>query len=89
VQKRAESYINIRKKELLNFRGQAVETANRYTALEANSHLLRNEDGMVTIYGKTICILNKDQEEKLNILRRIIQLLVHHKKTRFRKQDRT
>jgi hypothetical protein len=26
--------------------------------------LLRNEDGMVTIYEKTICTLNKDQEVK-------------------------
>jgi len=65
AKKRAEANINLSKKGLLNFRGQAVETANRYAALEADSHLLRNEDGMETIYEKTICTINKDQEEKV------------------------
>ena len=46
AKKRAEGNINISKKGLLNFTGQAVVTANRYTALEADSHLLRNEDEM-------------------------------------------
>ena len=42
-------------------------------------YLLRNEDEMVTIYEKTTGTLNEDRKKKLNILRRIIQLLVHHK----------
>ena len=42
AKKRTEGNINIRKKGLLNFKGQTVETANRYAALEADSHLLRN-----------------------------------------------
>ena len=65
TKKRAEGNINLSKKGLLNFRGQAVETANRYAVLEADSHLLRNEDGMETIHEKTICTINKDQEEKV------------------------
>jgi hypothetical protein len=50
--------------EILNFRGQAVEIANRFTALEVNSHLLRNEDRLAVIYEETICTLNKDQQKK-------------------------
>ena len=80
LKKGAESNINLSKKGLLNFRGQAVVTANRYAALETDDHLLRNEDGMETIYEKTIYTINKNQEEKMRHLRRIIQLLVHHKK---------
>jgi len=63
AKKRTGGNINIRKKGLLNFKGQTVETANRYAALEADSHLLRKEDGKVTIYEETICTINKDQEE--------------------------
>jgi len=65
AKKRAEDNINISKKGLLNFRGQAVVTANSYAALEADSHLLQNEDEMVPIYEKTIGTLNVDQEEKI------------------------
>jgi hypothetical protein len=64
LKKGAESNINLSKKGLLNFRGQAVVTANHYTALQTDSHLLQNEDGMETIYEKTIYTINKDQEEK-------------------------
>jgi hypothetical protein len=65
AKKRAEGNINLRKKGLQNFRGQAVVTANSYAALETDSHWLRNEDGMETIYKKTLCTINKDQEEKM------------------------
>jgi len=37
---RAEGNINLRKKEVLSLKGQAVVTANRYAALEADSRLL-------------------------------------------------
>jgi hypothetical protein len=50
AKKGAEIFINMGNGELQNFRGQAVERANRFTALEANSHLLRNEDGLAIIY---------------------------------------
>jgi hypothetical protein len=48
AKKRAEGNINLTKKGLLNLRGQAVVTTNRYAALEADSHVLRNEGGMET-----------------------------------------
>ena len=65
AKKRPENNGNLRKKGLLNFRGQAIVTANRFTALEDDSHLLRDEDGMETIYENTISTINKDQEEKM------------------------
>jgi hypothetical protein len=40
AKKQAEGNIKLRKKGLLNFRGQAIVTANRYATLEADSHLL-------------------------------------------------
>ena len=61
--KRAGGNINLRKKEVLSLKGQAVVTANRYAALEADSRLLRNEDGLETIYEETICTRQKDQAE--------------------------
>jgi len=51
TKKGAEGNINLRKKEVLSLKGKAVVTSNRYVALEADSHLLRNEDGLETIYG--------------------------------------
>ena len=65
LKKRPEGNGNLRKKELLNFRGQAIVTANHFTALEDDSHLLLDEDGMETIYQNTISTINKDQEEKM------------------------
>jgi 1-acyl-sn-glycerol-3-phosphate acyltransferase len=44
AKKRTEGNINLRKKELINFKEQAVVIANHYTALETDSHLLRIED---------------------------------------------
>jgi hypothetical protein len=67
AKKRAEIYINMGNGELLNFRGQAVERANRFTAPEANRHLLRNEDGLAVMYEETICTLNKDLEKMKHI----------------------
>jgi hypothetical protein len=64
VLKRPEGNGNLRKRGLLNFRGQAIVTANRFAALENDSHLLRDEDRMETIYENTISTINKDQEER-------------------------
>ena len=63
IKKRAEGNINARKKEVLNLKGQAVVTANRYAALETDSRLLRNEDGLETMYEETIGTIQKDQTE--------------------------
>ena len=54
AKKRAEGNINLKKTEVLSLKGQAVVTANRYAALEADSHLLRKDDGFETIYEETI-----------------------------------
>jgi len=50
TKKGAEGNINLRKTEVLSLKGQAVVASNRYAALEADSRLLRNEDGLETIY---------------------------------------
>jgi len=63
AKKRAEGNINLKKTEVLSLKGQAVVTANRYAALEADSHLLRKDDGLETIYEETICTVQKDQAE--------------------------
>ena len=54
-------------------------TANCYAALETDSCLLRNEDGLETVYEETIGTIQKDQTE---ILRRTTQLQVPPKKKR-------
>jgi len=46
AKKRAEGNINLRKKGVLSLKRQAVVTANSYAALETDSRLLRNEDGL-------------------------------------------
>jgi len=61
AKKRAEGNINIRKTEVLSLKGQAVVTVNRYAALQADSRLLRKDDGLETIYEETICTLQKNQ----------------------------
>jgi len=58
AKKRAEGNVNLRKMEVLSLKGQAVVTANRYAVLEADSRLLRKDDGL-----ETICTLQKDQAE--------------------------
>ena len=65
TKKRLEGNINLRKKKLTIPKERAVVTTYRYAALETDSHLLRNEDGMGTIYEKTICTRNKNQEGKM------------------------
>jgi hypothetical protein len=50
---------------LLNFKEKTEATANRYTALETNSHVFQNDDGMENIYEKTLGTINKDQEDKM------------------------
>jgi hypothetical protein len=65
AKKRPEGNGNLRKKGLLNFRGQAIVTTKHFAALEDYSHLFRDEDGMETIYKNTISTINKDQEEKM------------------------
>jgi len=65
AKKQAEGNIKLRKKGLLNFRGQAIVTANHYATLEADSHLLQNEDGLETIHEKPICTIRKNQAEEM------------------------
>jgi hypothetical protein len=65
LKKRPEGNGNLKQKGVLYFRGQAIATANHFAALEDDSHLLRDEDGMETIYENTISTINKDQEEKM------------------------
>jgi hypothetical protein len=50
--RRTEGNIKLRRKELINFKEQAVVTASLYKALETDSHMLRNENRMKTVYKK-------------------------------------
>jgi hypothetical protein len=49
----------------LKSKEQTVVTANRYTALETDSNMPRNENGMKTVYENIPRAINNEQKEKI------------------------
>jgi len=62
--RKTESKMKLKENELINSKERAVETANRYTALETDSSTPRNENRMKTIYENEPRAINNEEKQK-------------------------